>query len=107
MFPVHMCWEPETAYYRQHITEEGHKLGRPVEKFATVTILYVHVTLVKIPCLLLGMQFEEKNIFEFTIAAVVEKWVAITKEFGLAKLGRGIAPMVLRQNVASHNIYVT
>jgi hypothetical protein len=36
MFPVHMCWEPEPAYYRQHITEEGHKLGRPVEKFATV-----------------------------------------------------------------------
>jgi hypothetical protein len=50
MFPVHMCWEPEPAYYRQHITEEGHKLGRPVEKFATVTFLYVLVSLVTIPC---------------------------------------------------------
>ncbi len=48
MFPVHMCWEPEPAYYRQHITEEGHKLGRPVEKFATVAFLYVLVSLVKI-----------------------------------------------------------
>jgi hypothetical protein len=45
-----MCWEPESAYYRQHITEEGHKLGRPVEKFATVTFLYGLVSLVKIPC---------------------------------------------------------
>jgi hypothetical protein len=36
MFPVHMCWVPDAAYYTQHITEEGHKLGRPVEKFATV-----------------------------------------------------------------------
>ena len=36
MFPVHMCWLPDPAYYLQSITEEGQKLGRPVEKFATV-----------------------------------------------------------------------
>jgi hypothetical protein len=40
MFPVHMCWLPDPAYYLQNITEEGQKMGRPVEKFATVRLQF-------------------------------------------------------------------